>query len=463
VRLTTTRALTGCLAALLLTGCQSYERQPLNLDEHRGVWLDRSPDSQTVQEFAHRLAEEDRLIVPFDPSDGVTVREAEVIALVYNPDLRLARARADVAAATAENAGLWEDPVFQIDVLRITESVSNPWVVTPGLALTIPISGRLEAERDRASASLRSELARIAEAEWRVRTEVRQAWSSWTAAQMSLEVTTDLLAQLQSLVASTEQLADAGELVRTESALFRIEQAQLRTERRHIEGEIAEGEQLLRSLLGLAPNAPIELIPSLNNVDPTTSDSEAVADRNPTLTRLREDYEVAEQSLRREILKQYPDLTIGPLYESDQGQSRIGLLGAIPLPILNANRQGIAEAEAERSLARAAFETAYERLMGSLAAAQARLDASRDQREELEHVVIPLVDQQVLDARQLLELGEGGALVLLESITRAHDTKLQLLDLRLREATTEAELTWLIGPEITPTNPAADQGSEVEL
>lgn len=462
MRLKTTWALTGWLAALLLAGCQSYERQPLNLDEHRGVWMDRSPESETVQEFARRLAEQDRSVVPFDPTDGITVREAEVIALVFNPDLRLARARAEVAAATAENAGLWEDPVFQIDVLRITESVSNPWIVTPGLALTIPLSGRLEAERDRASASLSSELARIAETEWRVRTELRQAWFVWTAAQLSLEVTTELLAQLESLVDSTEQLADAGELLRTEAALFRIEQAQLRTERRRIEGEIAEGEQRLRSLLGLAPDAPIELIPSLDNADPTTSYDAAVAEWNPTLARLREEYEVAEQSLRREILKQYPDLTIGPLYESDEGQSRIGFLGAIPLPILNANRQGIAEAETERSLARAAFETAYERLMGSLAAAQARLEASRDQRKELEQVVIPLVDRQLLDARQLLELGEGGGLVLLESITRAHDTKLQLLDLRLRQATTEAELTWLTGPEPTQTNPAADQGSEVD-
>ena len=40
------------------------------------------------------------------------------------------------------------------------------------------------------------------------------------------------------------------------------------------------------------------------------------------LRRLREEYEVAEHALHREIRKQYPDLTIGPLYETDQGQSQ---------------------------------------------------------------------------------------------------------------------------------------------
>ena len=62
------------------------------------------------------------------------------------------------------------------------------------------------------------------------------------------------------------------------------------------------------------------------------------------LRQLREEYEVAEHALHREIRKQYPDLTIGPLYETDQGQSRLGFLGATPLPLLNATRPGIAEA-----------------------------------------------------------------------------------------------------------------------
>ena len=50
-------------------------------------------------------------------------------------------------------------------------------------------------------------------------------------------------------------------------------------------------------------------------------------------------------------------LTLGPMYESEQGQSRIGFFGVVPLPFLNANRRGIAQARASRELARAAFET----------------------------------------------------------------------------------------------------------
>ena len=45
-------------------------------------------------------------------------------------------------------------------------------------------------------------------------------------------------------------------------------------------------------------------------------------------------------------------------------------------------------------------------------------------------VIGPMIDQQVTDATRLVELGEGGGLVLLESLIRSHDTKLNMIDLR---------------------------------
>jgi len=457
------RAVPALIASsLLLTGCQSYEPRPLDLEAHRSAWLARSPESEQVTAFARRLEEQDGVATAFDPADGITLPEAEVIALVYNPDLRLARLRIGVASATAEHAGLWEDPQFSIDVLRITEGVSSPWVITPGLALTIPISGRLEVEKARADAALRVELERAAEAEWRVRREVRRAWLAWSASALRAEETERLVGTMDSLVGSTSRLADAGEMPRTEASLFAIEQAQRRHEVRRLRGEIDESEQRLHMLLGLAPGAPITLVPRLD-AGPSTDDGvtgpDALAARSPTLARLREEYEVAEQTLHREIRKQYPDLTIGPLYEYDQGQSRIGFLGAIPLPIFNANRQGIAEAEAGRDLARAAFETEYERLAGALATARLRAVALRRQREELTAVMAPMVDRQLADARRLLELGEGGGLVLLESLVRSHETKMQLIDVRLDEARATNEVAFLIGPARTAATPGNDESA----
>lgn len=441
-------ALLGAVA--MFAGCQSYRSKPLDLAAHRDAWRARTPGDEPVRAFAERLAEFGEPVA-FDLSDGLSLAEGEVVALVFNPDLRLARLRAGIATATAEHAGLWEDPQFSIDVVHITESVSNPWVITPGLAFTIPISGRLGAEKQRADAAMRTELTRVAEQEWQTRIEVRRAWLRWSAVRLRIERTEELLASIESLVSSTMRLADAGEILPTESALFTIERASQRRALLRYRGEAAEAELELRTLLGLSPGAPLSLVPTLRMEPGELPDTdETLADHNLTLARLRDEFEVAERSLLREIRKQYPDLTIGPLYETDQGQSRIGFIGAIPLPILNANKQGIAEARAERELARAAFETAYERLAGSLATAMIRLDTLREQRGVIESDIVPLVDRQFADAQHLLRLGEGGGLVLLESLTRVGQTQMELIDALLGESLAMAELAELAGPPTSP-------------
>ena len=449
--------------SVVLSGCQRYQPRSLDPEEHRARWLERSPQSAGVVEFAQQLADSGDPVSEYDPSDGITCAEAELIALVFNPELRLARLRAGVTAATAEHAGLWDDPEFSIDFLRITESVSTPWVITPGLAFTIPISGRLEVEKSRADAALRAELTRVAQNEWCVRHEVRQVWLAWSAALLRAQETSRLIESMGGLTVSITRLAEAGELPRTEAALFVIERSQRQQERTRLEGEAAVAEQRLRMLLGLSPNAPLELLPSIDRPNDAVEGREVASSLE--LRQLREEYEVAEHALHREIRKQYPDLTIGPLYERDQEQSRIGFLGAIPLPILNANRQGIAEATAERELARAAFETTAEQLEGSLAVARAESRMLQAEYEELASVIGPMIDRQVSDATRLVELGEGGGLVLLESLIRSYDTKLNIIDLRRDLALAAAEERFLLGPEwqTAESTPASADANEGEV
>ncbi len=447
----------GVLVALaLLAGCQSYEASPLDLGAHQAAWTERAPGDESVRAFVRELTRDEQTPEPFDPADGLSLGEGEIVALVYSPELRLARLRAGVSAATAEHAGRWDDPELSVDVLRLIESASSPWVITPGLAFTIPISGRLEAEKARADASLHAALSRVAEQEWGVRNELRRAWLEWSAARLRVERIELLLGEVESLVGSTAALADAGEMARTQATLFALERAGLARSLVRERGEAEHAEQRLRAIMGLSPDAPITPLPARSlSVVGGKPESDQFAWRNPTLVRLRHEYEVAERTLRREIRKQYPDLTIGPLYEADQGQSRIGFLGAVPIPVLNANAQGIAEAEAERALARAAFETEYERIAGHLAQARARHASLSDQLRQLEDEIVPLVDQQLDEAQRLLELGEGGlgaGLVLLESLTRAGQIEMDLIDTRLAESLAAVEVAGLIGPPMTQPN-----------
>lgn len=437
-------ALSG--AAIALTGCQSYSPEPLDLPAHQAAWLARAPGDDSVRSFAERLAESGQ-VGGFDLADGLSLTEGEIVALVYNPDLRLARLRAGIAAATAEHAGRWQDPEFGLDFLALTESASNPFLITPGVSLTVPISGRLEAEKAHANAQLAAELTRVAEQEWLTRIELRRAWLRWSAATLKADQTELLLASIESLAASTAKLADAGEILRTEAALFTIERSSQRQALLHYRSEADETAHELRAILGLSPEAPLELTPTiLAAPGPANLTPASAADRNPTLARLRDEYQAAEHALRREVREQYPDLTLGPLAEFDRGDSLLGFSLSLPIPVLNANKQGIAEAHAERELARAAFETAYERLAGSFEATSRKALALREQRTLIESDIVPLVDRQLADAQSLLQLGEGGSLVLLESLTRAAQTRAGLIDARLSEALANTRLAELAGP-----------------
>lgn len=398
-----------------------------------------------MRAFARRLAEPGNPPASFDSSDGLSIIEGDLVALVYNPDLRMARLRAGVAEATAEHGGRWEDPNLGVDVLKITESVANPWVLISNLSLTIPVSGRLEAEQARADAELRAELARVVEQEWEVRRKLRDEWAGWSADRLRLDLTKRLVGSLDAILETTGRLAEAGELPETESSLFAIEQEDRRAELRRLEGEVARGEHRLKALMGLSPEASVRLTPAVAFAASSSGGAD-LKQSNPTLVRLREEYAAAETTLLREIREQFPDVSLGLQLEEDGGQTRAGGTGGVPLPILNANKGGIAEARAERELARAAFETEFERLTGRLAAERAGLEAVRARRRSIDSKLVPLIDRQLVDAKRLVELGEGDSLVLLESLVRAHEAKLDLIESELEESRRETAIRFLSGP-----------------
>jgi outer membrane protein, heavy metal efflux system len=430
--------------ACLLVSCQSYQPEALDAPSHLAAWRDRTPADDQVSAFSRQLATLSSKPVPFNPSDGLTLAEAELVALVFNPDLRLARLRAGVAKASAEHAGRWDDPQLAFDVLKVAESVPDPWLLGGALSLTLPVSGRLQVERTRAEAAHQAALAAVAESEWQTLRDLRAAWLAWSANQLRLEETGRLVAALDSITETTDRLAESGELPRTEAMLFSAEQESRKASAIRLRALVAEGEQEIRSLLGLSPQAPTTLRPSLANSFASGSPPE-LEDSNPTLIRLRSEYAVAELALLSEIRKQYPDIELGPQFEREDSQSKIGLIAGIPIPFLNANKGGIATASAERELARAAFETGVERAEGRLATLRARLDGARASRVAFESKVAPLVDAQLADARRLLELGEGASLVLLESLARSHQAKLDLIEARYDEHAAENEISHLLG------------------
>ena len=160
-----------------------------------------------------------------------------------------------------------------------------------------------------------------------------------------------------------EQIFAAGEIPRVDLDLARIELSKVDVALRAAEGQTAESKATLAAALGIpmaalqdaqfvwpdmdTPSAPESLVPAEIQRD-------AVLNRMDVRRSLAQ-YAAAEADLQLEIAKQYPDINIGPGYTYEERNSffTVGVSSAIPL--FNRNQGPIAEAEARREEAAAAF------------------------------------------------------------------------------------------------------------
>ena len=83
-------------------------------------------------------------------------------------------------------------------------------------------------------------------------------------------------------------------------------------------------------------------------------------------------------------------------------------------------------------------------MLAGASVARARLDAARERLAFIEEELAPLADQQVADVRRLGRLGDFNTLVLLESLTTAHEAKLEVLDARLNLTLASRQLEALL-------------------
>lgn len=444
------RIVTLIFSLVWIAGCETYDPKPLDLESYSRLWHKRTLVSEDLAQFVQGLNTTHLISkANFDPEDGLTLIEGELVALVFNPDLRMARQQAKVTEAKIPYVGLWRDPVFNLNILNIAERIPDPWYISSSLSLTIPISGRKRAEKTLAAAEVTAQWQQVAESEWLVMRNLREQWLSWSAFKLKREQTQAMATALEKITITTDLLSQEGELLKTEARLFTIERNSTLADLDQLTGDLSVSEHGLRSFLGLSPQASIDFIPANNIHSENNNELSLSADRNPRLVRLSRDYEIAENTLLLEIRKQYPDLTLGPQLETDGGQSRNGFVGWIPFPILSGNRGDIAEAKARRELAKAALETTFEKLTGQLRGLQAKLIGLESRKKRLEAKIAPEIDQQVADAYRLLELGEGSSLVLLESLMRAYEMKLKLIDTQLAVDLTINEIQYLIGPTQT--------------
>jgi outer membrane protein TolC len=429
---TTLRApLTALFAVIIATssGCKSYERSTLDLDRTQREYLLRALDGSVLIEMNARTEDGG---AAFDPTDGLSLAEAEAIALVFNSDLRNARLAAGVTQASAENGGLWQDPTLGVDLSKIVSGASQGLEAIVSVGFTLPISGRLELEKARLGAENAAELARVAAREWEVVAALRRAWTERAGIAREVEATRDVLGRVEQVTAIVDRMEEAGELARIEARLFKIEDATLRARLAALESDLLRATHAVESILDLPPGPGRTFSGEFGLANRLLDGGRdaallAIPETNPAIVVARAEYEIAERRLEEEIRRQWPDLVLSPGYGEDGGDRKF-VLGA------------------EREAARGRAEAELQGTLGALLAAEQRLAQSVARREALERTLVPLVEAQYEEARAVARLGEVKTLVLLESLKQQLEARNELIAARRDEALAAIDIEELLGP-----------------
>jgi len=420
---------------LLLAGCAMQRYQPSPIDAGATAL---QFESRSLADDGLRSFEQKNLSQPVPwPLKTWNLQTLSLAALYFNPTLDLTRARVALANAAVITAGARPNPT-----LGVSPGIPSPYLLTLDFAFPIETAGK----RGRRVESARNldQAARLdlADSEWTILSGVRLALLNYLLASRSLELARSEEQVRADQVNILEHILSAGEIPRLDVDLGRIELSKTEVAVRAGEGQTAEAKAALAAALGI-PVAGLQdaqfVWPDMDTPPSPESSLPAEIQRVAVLNRLDvrrslAQYAAAEADLQLEIAKQYPDINIGPGYTYEERNSffTVGLSSAIPL--FNRNQGPIAEAEARRKEAAAAFLQAQaqviaksERAFAVYQAAFQELaeDQSLYQRQETQLQIV----QQAIRAGTDNRLSLDSAQIQLSVLARA---KLEALGRALR-------------------------------
>lgn len=470
-------------AAILLVGmsaCQHIPPAPIDVDELATALESRAADVEPIRAYAEAIAAaHGQSEAEFNLDDGLSLREAQAIALWYNADARRARVAAKNAAEIAGVAGRWDDPQVSfsrgkkkeeggdsqtltietqdqtVSLMDEAGDVERSWISAGSLSITIPVSGRMGALKRLRESEHGVALLAAAETEWQVAQRVEEAWIEWSATHERVQLLDDHLNDVAGLANAVEALASAGEIASTQARLFSVEKSMILARIQHAAAE----EEMLRlrviEEMGLNAQAVFALTPSIGNpADKAPNGTPPSVDAShPTLARVLREYETAERRLRLELKKQYPDITISPAYSDEKSESSFVVGLGIPVPVWNRNVEGIAQAVAARDAARLNAEAAYQRTTSELQQQSVMHEGAYAEWRQLSTDTAALIETQKAEALALLRAGELDMPLLFDAIRQIFEVKIRLLDALAEERTLAARIVAASHPE--PFMPAA--------
>jgi outer membrane protein TolC len=374
------------LLASVLASCATYREQPLGTVS---TLPERIPE---LSIDLRQMPMPELAAYRFDPTDGLDITEVAMLAVVNNPDLKVARAATGVAHAQAFAAGLLPDPRLSATA-DLPDKGQAATTTAYNLGLFFDVIGLLT--RAPRYAAARNEARKtdlnLLWMEWQVISQARLLFVRLTQERQLM----DVLQQNRVLYAEryrlTQTALERGLLTLDLVTPHLVALQDVNRQINDLERLASQSRHDLNFLLGLAPDVAVPLVGSaaLPELDDAAIQRllPDLPRRRPDLIALQAGYAAQEQRYRAAILAQFPVLTVGFERSRDASDVRqAGMNVSLTLPLFNRNRGAIA-------IERATREQLYADYQQRLNAANSGIDR--------------ILAEQRLNRRQLMEVDSG--------------------------------------------------------
>ncbi len=308
-----------------------------------------------------------------------------MVAFFYNPEIRVAQAKLDAARAAIVTAAARPNPSIGLGPAYTASEAPSfaPWAIG-AVEINFPIetAGRRGYRIAKAEHLADATALGVAQVTWQIRSAVRASLVSHVAAEREYELARAYESTSARIVTLLQERVDAGESSAPELNLALANLSAARVKASQAQSRVMATLGALAASVGVPVEVLTGTVISWPGFDRPAKETSLTPEyiqqlallNRVDLRRMLAQYAAADEALKLEIARQYPNINLGGGYSWEVNENIFELVPVITLPLMNQNQGPIAEAEAKRAQLAAEFAALQDRV---IAQAQGALTSFR--------------------------------------------------------------------------------------
>jgi outer membrane protein, heavy metal efflux system len=434
----TFKALSGILSMLILVSCQSYKPLPL--------------ESKKILEEVNNSRQYD-VNENFDFEQAATLmsqrnHRLKVLQQKYEKFQKIAAIKTPLA-----NPELEVGPAFGSNLEDTTASSTQPFI---GIGFSIPLGPRLARNDDLNKAKELQAYNALVIEHRKLYFELRAAYIDYMLSQQKLKALEKVELTMQLTRKVTQKLIEIGTSTKLGFSQVNLQLAEVKMTKLAIETEMKTALGKLSRLISVEMGSLEKIILKQIKLPMTHFNlqnlQKNLLNNNTSLAAIEMEFHIADQELKLELAKQYPDLKFGLTSEDDVGEDQrtISVPFSIELPLFDQNRQGISAAFSERKLKLIEYKNELSNQLSFLEEEVAKYSYSRQKTTMIKNDILPLSQENINDAEQALKLGSIGTLRYLDLLIQHQRYQLATIDSQKQQWEKILNLEKISGRPIIP-------------